>query len=87
MKIVGFRHYDFVDKKTNKQFKGLSLYYNDQLADQNETSFGMESGKISIGEQYIANVMGTLEPKALVGKNVKLEYNKYGNIDKLIVVG
>jgi hypothetical protein len=83
VKVIGISAFDFVDKKTNKNIKGVSIHYNEPINPENGQGF--KGGKYTVQEAYISKVL-TSPIESYFGKEVEPVFNKYGSLDSLVIV-
>lgn len=75
MKLIGIKRVDYVSQKTGKRVLGWNLYLSFPLQNNNlEQGFGCQREFIS--ESVLDNA-----PWDLIGTEITLFYNKYGNVE------
>lgn len=75
MKVIGVREVDYESKKTGKPVRGVEVY----VSYEDKKIVGVGTERLYVSEKYFPDVchMG----KGLLGKEVHVSYNKYGNIE------
>lgn len=74
--FLGYRPFDFVDEKTGRPVKGVTVYTADAGVDG---VIGYVSSKVSMKTDEFNNVFGdSASVSALIGKQVNISYNKIG---------
>ena len=75
-KIIGVRPYDFVDRTSGRQMKGLTVY----VAEQIEGTYGIEPNKIGLkdGKETPLEKVANGDYLKLVNRDCEVIYNKKG---------
>ena len=83
IKVIGVSSYDFVDKSTKKNVKGISIHFNTPIDERNGS--GVKGDKLSIADEYVDRVLkNPLDD--LLNKFVEVQFNKYGSADSVEIV-
>ena len=77
MKLIGVKRVDYVSVKTGKRVLGWNLYLTYPLKDNNEEhGYGCE-------REFISESVFDVAPWDLIGTELTILYNKYGNVDSI----
>lgn len=77
MKLIGVKRVDYVSQKTGKRVLGWNLYLTYPLHDNNlEQGYGCE-------REFISESIFDDAPWDLIGTDITILYNKYGNVDSI----
>ena len=82
--VLGIRHYNFTDLKTNQELNGYSLFISQPFGAVDGNSAGCECTKISISVEMFNNLQVRLQE--LVGKKVNIFYNNRGKVQSIQLV-
>lgn len=81
MKIIGLRKSDFT-AKDGTEVKGFTIYGTETIP--NDNGKGLMAEKYFLSENKIKGM--NLDLNTIVGKNVVVSYNRFGKIDKVVVL-
>lgn len=77
MKLIGIKRVDYVSQKSGKRVLGWNLFLTYPLQDSNlEQGFGCE-------REFVSESILDVAPWDLIGKELTILYNKYGNVDSI----
>lgn len=77
MKLIGIKRADYISKKTGKRVLGWNLYFTYPLQDNN-----LEHG-LGCDREFISESIFDVAPWDLIGTEITVLYNKYGNVDSI----
>lgn len=85
-RFVGLQHYDFIDKD-GKSVIGNKLHVLDERGDLAGFELGYKVDKLSINDDLKAKLLALLpDPKQLVNKQLNIEFNSYGRVERISLV-
>lgn len=77
MKLIGIKRVEYVSQRTGNRVLGWNLYLTFPLKDNN-----LEQG-IGCMREFISDSIIDVAPYDLIGNDITLLYNKYGNVDSI----
>lgn len=81
MTVFGLEKVDYVSKKSNQRVEGLNLHcVSDYIETDKMTGQQVERIFISVRSQAWASIQ-----KVKIGDDVRVLYNRYGNVDDVLV--
>lgn len=90
LKIIGFRHYEFQDKTTQKNFKGITFFVAEEIPKEQGSGYAFVTGEqlkgksaISVSNDKYETIIGKYEPGQLVGKPLNVSFDHTGKVSKI----
>lgn len=77
MKLIGIKRVDYVSQKTGKNVLGWNLYLTYPLKDDNQNH------GLGCQREFISASVFNDAPWELIGTEITVSYNKYGNVDSV----